>query len=128
MQWEKPSEELIVILEKAIAPYDCQRRKMFGCPAYFINGHMFTGVHQHSLFVRLPEEGRRELARANGQDVTFEPVPGRAMKDYAVLPESVHGDPARLARWLDRSYAHVRGLPPKEEKAGAKKDGKRSPG
>ena len=125
MQWEKPSVELIDILEKAIGPYPCQRRPMFGCPAFFINGHMFTGVHQHSLFVRLSEEDRRALAAESGCEVAFEPMPGRIMKDYAVLPESVHGEPARLARWLDRSYAHVSSLPPKEGKGEAKKSGAR---
>ena len=62
MDWEKPSPELILILEEAAEPFPViERRKMFGCPAYYINGNMFTGVYGRQLFLRLPPEMRAEL-------------------------------------------------------------------
>ena len=56
MDWEKPSPELIRVLEEVSEPFELiERRKMFGCPAYYINGNMFAGVYGRQLFLRLPE-------------------------------------------------------------------------
>ena len=44
MKWEKCSAKLSDILASGMAIIPAQRRVMFGCPAYFINGNMFAGL------------------------------------------------------------------------------------
>ena len=116
MDWEKPSPELIRILEEAAEPFPAvERRKMFGCPAYYINGNMFTGVYGLQLFLRLPPEMRAEL-----QDTldakAFEPLAGRPMKEYMSLPLAVVSDTAALDEWMRRSVEFVSNMPPKQPK------------
>ncbi|HYM53463.1 MAG TPA: TfoX/Sxy family protein, partial [Candidatus Dormibacteraeota bacterium] len=90
-------------------------RKMFGYPAAFAaNGHMFTGLHEDRWVIRLPDDARAELAGAGG--VPFEPMPGRPMREYLVLPAAVLDDAAMLQTWLDRSLIYTEGLPTKAKK------------
>ena len=44
MKWEKCSTELSDILAAAMTMVPAQKRMMFGCPAYFYNGNMFTVI------------------------------------------------------------------------------------
>jgi TfoX/Sxy family transcriptional regulator of competence genes len=92
-----------------------QQRKMFGQPAAFANGHMFTGLFGSSWFVRLPEDAAAELLQLDGAG-PFEPMPGRPMKGYVVLPEPVVTRPAALQDWLERAFAYATSLPPKVAK------------
>lgn len=95
----------------------CQRRQMFGCPAAFVNGHMFAGLHQESLFVRLDADDRAALQRAGGQP--FEPLPGRVMREYVCVPAAVRDDGRRLRRWVSKAFAYASSLPPKRRGRGA---------
>jgi len=90
-------------------------RPMFGNLAGFVNGTMFTGVFGNSLFARLPEAERAELLALPGAE-PFEPMPGRPMKEYVVLPEAWRTEPARTRAWLVRSLAWAAELPVKENK------------
>ena len=48
------------------------------------------------------------------KDVTaFEPMPGRAMKGYVVLPKAIYSDDKLFAEYLDKSIKYVSSLPPK---------------
>jgi TfoX/Sxy family transcriptional regulator of competence genes len=121
MAWEKPSPKLVRKLDDAVATaaqasgVPVELKPMFGCPAYFTNGNMFAGVHQSSLMLRLPEEGRAEVMAQGGGP--FEPMPGRAMKEYVVLPEAVLADAAVTAAWVRRGAEFAASLPPKAKKA-----------
>ena len=46
----------------------------------------------------------------------FEPMAGRPMKEFVVLPEPVLSDREELVRWLARSYDWVKTWPPKVKK------------
>jgi hypothetical protein len=87
---------------------------MFGYPAGFVNGQMFTGIFASSWFVRLPDTEREELAAAGG--TPFEPMPGRAMREYLVLPPEAAADPAAAEPWVERALAYVEKLPPKKKR------------
>ena len=121
MPWEKPSPELTIKLDDAVAVaaqaagIQVEPKPMFGCPAYFTNGNLFAGVWQSSLMLRLPEDGRAE-ARALGGG-PFEPMAGRPMKEYVVLPPAVLDDPGVLSDWVRRGAEYAASLPPKEKKA-----------
>ena len=111
--WSKSPAELQESFSAALDAFpDAERRKMFGYPAAFANGNMWTGLHQLNWVVRLPEEARAELFRIDGAG-PFEPMPGRPMTGFAVLPGSVLADPKALHNWLKRAFAHARSMPPK---------------
>lgn len=116
MEWKKPSGDLVALLDRAMTAFDCERRKMFGCPAYFVRGNMFTGVFADRIFLRLPEAGRAELLAAFDEAEPFEPMPGRVMREYLALPEPSAGDEGVLAHWLERAYRYALELPEKTAK------------
>lgn len=110
--WSKAPPELATSFEAAMAELGgAQVRKMFGYPAAFLNGHLFTGLFADRWFVRLPDDARAELAARGG--TPFEPMPGRPMREYLVLPDAVLADPAARRGWLERALAHAAALPPK---------------
>ncbi|MEO8245592.1 MAG: TfoX/Sxy family protein [Chloroflexota bacterium] len=90
---------------------DAARRKMFGYPACFAGGHLVTSLHEDRWIVRLSAPDIAELGDIGG--TPFEPMAGRPMRGFMVLPEEVRSDRARLDEWLARALAHVRGMPPK---------------
>lgn len=87
---------------------DADRKLVFGCPTCLVGGHMFFGVHETGLFVRLPPEAGEELLADGGGP--FEPMAGRAMGGFYVLPD---GD---VSDWVRRSHDHAKTLPPKKPK------------
>jgi TfoX/Sxy family transcriptional regulator of competence genes len=110
--WEKAPPELAERFTAAVtAMPGAQVRKMFGYPAGFANGHLFTGLFASSWFVRLPDDQRGELAAAGG--TPFEPMPGRPMREYLVLPSELAGDANAVEPWVARALAHAQQLPPK---------------
>lgn len=112
MAWRKSPPALIAAFDAAL-PDDphVERRKMFGYPAAFAHGHLFTGLHQENLMVRLGEAQRAALVKNGGRP--FEPMPGRAMREYVVVPDAIVADKRALAMWLKRGLAYVGTLPPK---------------
>jgi TfoX/Sxy family transcriptional regulator of competence genes len=116
MKWKKVPPELTAFLESALRPYACQKKSMFGCPVWFVNNNMFAGLHQENLFIRLPADAQKELFTNCDEAAVFEPMAGRQMKEYAVLPESLYGDNQEFGTWLDRSYRYVLSLPMKVPK------------
>ena len=89
-------------------------RPMFGNQAAFVNGNMFAGLFGDRLFVRVSDADRATLMREGGSD--FEPMPGRAMKGYTVLPKGWITDTEGAARWVDAAFRFTVALPVKEKK------------
>lgn len=94
-------------------------RPMFGHRAAFIHGHMFSGTFGADFIVRLDEEGRRDLLAIDGTR-PFEPMKGRPMKEYVMLPRAWVDDRAKAGKWIARAFAWTSGLPPKAAKARGK--------
>ena len=88
---------------------------MFGNLSAFIGGNMCLGVYGEDLFLRLSEADRAELLRAKGASI-FEPVKGRQMREYVVVPRSWARDPAKLEPWVTRSLEWASRLPAKAKK------------
>jgi TfoX/Sxy family transcriptional regulator of competence genes len=114
--WPKHSEEVGEVLVEHISHFPAQRKVMFGAPCYFVNGNMFAGVFSDKLFARFSALDRAVLVE-NGLGDVFEPVPGRAMREYRTLSKAVMDDQRALDDWLGRSYAYVSTLKPKEGKS-----------
>jgi len=117
---------LIEAFEAAMPGAPAVKRPMFGYPCGFVNGNMFMGLFADKMFVRLPEDSRAELMGIGG--TPFEPMPGRPMRDYVVLPEAIVTKPAELKAWAGKALRYGESLPAKKKKpakAGAK-SGKKS--
>jgi hypothetical protein len=111
--WKKSPPELVEAFDALVARRtELEPRKMFGYPAGFIGGHLTTCLHEQRWIVRLAEGAREDLLAVPGAG-PFEPMPGRAMREYVVLPPAIVDDPAAVEAWVDRAVAFVRTLPPK---------------
>jgi TfoX/Sxy family transcriptional regulator of competence genes len=102
---------------RSVMPDDplIQTRPMFGNLAAFVNGNMFAGLFGDRVFVRLSPEARAELLAYDGAG-PFEPMPGRPMGEYVVLPGAWRGEPERAHSWVLRSFRWAAELPTKEKK------------
>jgi len=115
--WKKSPPELMATFEKA-KPADpaVQQRPMFGYPAFFLNGKMFAGTFQDKIVVKFGDDVSIPGAKtAKG----FEPMPGRPMTGFFVVPATVVRSPAKLRAWVDHAHAYAKTLP--ATKAPAKK-------
>jgi len=113
MKWKKVTPELNRFLEDNMASFAADRRPMFGASTYFVNGNMFAGIHEDTIILRLSEADRREIISQHDDVAPFEPMPGRFMKEYVTLPESVYSQPDTFKKWLNRSYQYALSLKPK---------------
>jgi TfoX/Sxy family transcriptional regulator of competence genes len=101
---------------------DVVHRQMFGYPCLFVGGNLVSGLYQASWHVRLAKADQAELLAVPGAG-PFEPMPGRPMTGYVILPPSIVADDVALLVWLDRAIEFGRGLPPKPSAAGRKRGG-----
>jgi TfoX/Sxy family transcriptional regulator of competence genes len=102
---------------KSIIPKDPQvtLRPMFGNLSGFVKGNMFMGLLGKDVFLRLSDQDREELLQVKGASI-FEPMKGRPMKEYVVIPSSWREQPALIHTWVSRSLAWARKLPEKKQK------------
>ena len=114
-KWTKSPPELINLFH-AVLPKDpsVEPRRMFGFDCAFVNGNMFTGLHQADLMVRLPEAEREPLLALPGAR-PFEPVKGRSMREYVVVPASMYADRRALARCVAKGLRYAASLPAKKK-------------
>jgi TfoX/Sxy family transcriptional regulator of competence genes len=114
MVWTKSPQGLVELFAESL-PDDprIERRKMFGYPAIFVHGNMCAGLFGDGMFARLSTTDRAALP---GGGAPFEPMPGRPMKDYALVPDDVVADEEALADVLAQAVGFTASLPPKEKK------------
>lgn len=116
MAWRKPSQELAEHLDNCVLRFHPEKRKMFGHPVHFVNNNMFAGIFGDEIFIRLSEADRDRLFTEVDEAQQFEPIEGRPMREYVVIPESIHGNAQMFDEWLDKSFTYVSSLPAKEKK------------
>ncbi len=116
MEWKKVPKQNEEILDSLLGSLpEAEKKKMFGCPVYFLNGNMLAGAHQESIFLRLSEDDQEEIFKH--PDVTsFSPMAGRIMREYVVIPISIYGSPDEFKKWLAKAKNYVASLPVKEPK------------
>ncbi len=90
-------------------------KPMFGNESAFVNGNMFFGLFGNELFVRLSEEDGKNLLKNKGTSV-LEPMKGRPMKGYVLLPKAWWNEPETLRTWISRSLSWAGQLPAKKTK------------
>lgn len=117
MKWKKPSEKMIEFFDSILpSSSKVERKKMFGCPVGFINGNMLMGLHNDRIVLRLAEKEREDFIREYNAEI-FEPMPGRKMREYIVVPENLLTNISSLKTWCEKSYEYASKLKPKETKA-----------
>jgi TfoX/Sxy family transcriptional regulator of competence genes len=115
MQWRKSPQQLIETFEAVVPSSPTVLRKMFGYPAAFVNGNMFMGLFQEDMFLRLSDADRSELLQV--QDArTFEPMPGRPMREYVAVPPVLLASQEKLRPWVAKALAYGAALRSKEGK------------
>lgn len=119
--WKKPDPQLVERWEAVVPDHPAaERRKMFGYPACFVNGHYLAGLHADDIVVRLPGSIRDrfpELADAP----PFDPMgTGKGMKDWVRIPDEITDDTERLRALLASAADEIAQLPPKERKRAAR--------
>jgi TfoX/Sxy family transcriptional regulator of competence genes len=109
----KSPPELVERFGQVLERYpEAVRRQMFGYPAAFVGGNMATSLFQNRWVVRLAED-EIDAAKAAGAE-GFEPMAGRPMKGFVVIPPDDVADDTRLAAWVERGLARARAMPPKK--------------
>ena len=123
---ERPNAATIAWYDAAV-PEDPRAVKgqMFGHPCAFVNRNMFFGTFGQSVVVRVGDERAAALAK-KGPGRIFEPMPGRAWREYLQLERGAVS--ARvLAGLATDALEHTASLPPKAAKTAAKTAAKKAP-
>ncbi len=125
-KWKPAPREAVMAIESATTDLaGAEPRKMFSYPCVFVGGNMFAGLHEAGMVLRLPEKERAEFLRLKGAE-PFEPMPGRVMREYVVVPKVLLNEPDRLREWVEKSLAYASSLPVKAKKGSGA--GKRAKG
>src|SRR5205085_6433971 len=103
-----------------------ERRKMFGYPGAFVSGNMFASLHGEKMIVRLPDAERQALLATPGARI-FEPMAGRPMREYVVVPDSILADLPTLRIWTEKAFDYAMTLAPKEKKKSTRPRAARKP-
>jgi TfoX/Sxy family transcriptional regulator of competence genes len=90
-------------------------RPMFGNISAFVNGNMFFGLFGDDIFLRLSSQDQQELLK-NKRASLLEPMKGRPMKDYVLIPKAWKSEPEMVRAWVSRSLDWSSELPPKKTK------------
>jgi TfoX/Sxy family transcriptional regulator of competence genes len=117
MAWNK-SPAALVEQFGAVLPVNgaVVRRQMMGYPSAVVRGHMFAGLFEEHMILRLNEADLQEFAEQEGA-TPFEPMPGRPMRGFAAVPPAVLADAAKLDVWVAKAFANACSLPEKQPKA-----------
>ncbi len=111
---KSPPELVARFSELALLAGDADRKQMFGYPTCVLRGNMFMGLHEDALILRLSDADRAEFAQRHG-GTAFEPMPGRPMREYVVVPPGmVYTDAAD--EWVRKSRAYAEQLPARKPK------------
>ena len=121
MQMPKSPPALIERFDTVAADFpEATRRLTFGYPCLYVGGNMVTGLFGDSWHVRVGKEDTDELLQLPGAR-PFEPMPGRPMTGFTLLPDAIVDDDAAVREWVGRAIAHVSTMPVKTPKPRASK-------
>jgi TfoX/Sxy family transcriptional regulator of competence genes len=116
----KSPPELIERFDAIAADFpEATRRLTFGYPCLYVGGNMVSGLYEASWHVRLGADDRKELEAIPGA-ATFEPMPGRPMTGFTLLPPAIVDDDEAVRSWVRRAVAYGETMPPKAAKPKSK--------
>lgn len=112
-KWQQAPAELTRRFTALLPAHpDVQPRKMFGYACAFVRGNFWTGLFEDKVVVRLPDGLHERFPRLAGAS-PFDPMGGRPMKGWYVVPADVVADDGALDRLLRETFAAVLLLPGK---------------
>jgi TfoX N-terminal domain len=111
---KSPPELVARFTELAARVPDATGKQMFGHPTMVTGGNISLCLHQDALILRLSEPDRAEFVDRY-QGTPFEPMPGRPMREYVVVPATLLNDP-QLDERIAQSFAYAQQLPTKTPK------------
>src|SRR5437016_10533911 len=115
MTMPKPSEQSKAAFQKLVPPDPAvTTRPMFGNLSAFVNGNMFCGLFGEDLFVRVGEGDQAKIRKQGGR--AFEPMPGRAMTGYVVVPTGWQKKPDATRLCIALALSWSKALPAKAAK------------
>jgi TfoX/Sxy family transcriptional regulator of competence genes len=115
MTMPKPTEQAKAAFQKLVPPDPAvSTRPMFGNLSAFVNGNMFCGLFGEDLFVRVSDEDQARIRKQGGK--AFEPMAGRAMTGYVVIPPGWQKKPDAAKTWIVTALKWSKALPPKGAK------------
>ena len=83
--------------------HDLEFKNCFGAVAGYVNGEIFCSFGKFGLALRLPEKTLAELFQEKGiKKLKYFPN-GHVKKEYAVIPQRILEDSARLKKLVNRS-------------------------
>jgi hypothetical protein len=65
---------------------DARPGQMFGYPGYKVNGKLAVGLFENGIIVKVGADKAAKLI-ADGKASVFEPMPGRAWRDWVLLTD-----------------------------------------
>ena len=114
--WRKSPPALIAAFDRALPQGPgIEKRKMFGYPAVFSGGKLASGLWQEFVVAKLGEADRENAMTRHGA-TPFEPMPGRRMREYVVLPERIFAYPAALRDWIAKAVVYAASSTPAASK------------
>ena len=116
MQMPKSPPALIARFDTVAGDFPgATRRLTFGYPCLYVGGNMVTGLFGDAWHVRVGKDDTAALLAMPGAR-PFEPMPGRPMTGFTLLPASIVDDDAAVHDWVGRAIAHVSTMPVKTPK------------
>jgi predicted DNA-binding protein (MmcQ/YjbR family) len=79
--------------------------KMYGHPAYYIGGKLFTSLYMEGVCVKIPEKRVKELLEMEGI-VPFVPM-GRKMKEWVLIVREHSEDYTKYKELFEESAKYV---------------------
>jgi len=97
---------------------DAERKPMFGYPSCQARGYMFMSLFGDHLVLRLAGDDLDAFTASYGEH-PFEPMAGRPMKGFVLVPSDLTGSDD-VDAWVRRAREGVDRLPPKKPKPAKK--------
>jgi len=109
-------EKLAQRIRKMLAARnDVAEKKMFGGLAFLLHGHMFCGIINEDLMVRVgPEQYQAALKQPHARPMDFT---GRPLRGYVYVAPGGYKSMPALEHWVQRGMAFVATLPAKQTPA-----------
>jgi len=108
LHFGKPPEPLVRTFENALKDFPMvERRLTFGAPSAMIGGKMFAGLHNDKMILRLSEQDAAAMPGAK----PFEPMPGRAMRGWVVVPPRILSSTRELNAWMGKAMEWTETMP-----------------
>jgi hypothetical protein len=115
-EFTKSPPGLVERFDSIAAEYpQAQRRPTFGYPCLYVGGNMVSGLFQSSWHVRLGPAETAELLAIEGA-APFEPMPGRPMTGFTLLPPAIVANDEAIRAWIERAIDFGTTMPPKVPK------------